>query len=90
MSSSASSVRPFGVATPYAEPIWYSRGKTPFYNDSHRKLRAEVRKYVDEELIPYAFEWEQAGQVPEKVIMTSLQVLRHMVTGYRSRSVMQI
>lgn len=66
----------FGCPTPYAEPLWYSRDKSPYYNDSHRKLRVAVRKYVDEELIPYAFEWEQAGVVPEKVRK------RHAELGY--------
>ncbi|TVY71245.1 Acyl-CoA dehydrogenase apdG [Lachnellula suecica] len=53
---------PFGCPTPYAEPLWYSRGLSPHYNDSHRKLRAAVRKYIDEEILPYAFEWETAGK----------------------------
>jgi hypothetical protein len=56
---------PFGSPTPYAEPLWYSRNVSPHYNDSHRKLRAAVRKYVDEEIIPYAFEWESAGIVSD-------------------------
>lgn len=61
-------LKPFGVTTPFAEPLWYSRNKSPYpYNDSHRKLRAAVRKYMDEEIIPNAFEWETAGQVPDKV-----------------------
>lgn len=63
----APSVAPFGSLTPYAEPLWYTRNKTPFYKNSHRQLRAAVRKYVDDEIMPYAFEWEQAGQVPESV-----------------------
>lgn len=58
---------PFGSSTPYAEPLWYSRNTTPFYKDSHRKLRAAVRKYIDEEILPHAFEWEQAGKVPDEV-----------------------
>ena len=57
---------PFGCPTPYAEPLWYSRNVSPHYNDSHRKLRAAIRKYVDEEILPYAFEWESAGQVPDE------------------------
>lgn len=57
---------PFGCRTPYAEPLWYSRNVSPHYNESHRKLRREVRRYLDEELLPYAFEWESAGQVPDK------------------------
>lgn len=57
---------PFGCQTPYAEPLWYSRNVSPHYNESHRKLLAAVRQYVDEEILPYAFEWESAGEVPEK------------------------
>jgi hypothetical protein len=60
-------VKAFGSATPYAEPLWYSRDVSPYYNESHRKLRAAVRCYVDEELLPHAFEWEQAGIVPDYV-----------------------
>jgi hypothetical protein len=56
---------PFGSPTPYAEPLWYSRNVSPHYNNSHRKLREAVRKYVDEEITPYAFEWESAGIVPD-------------------------
>ena len=57
--------RPFGCPSPYAEPIWYSRNVSPHYTDSHRKLRGAVRKYIDEEILPYAFEWESAGKVPD-------------------------
>jgi len=59
--------KPFGCPTPYAEPLWYSRNVTPHYKASHRKLRAAVRKYMDEEIIPNAFEWETAGKVPDWV-----------------------
>jgi hypothetical protein len=57
----------FGCPTPYAEPLWYSRDISPHYNESHRKLRAAVRKYIDEEIIPFAFEWEANGKVPDEV-----------------------
>jgi hypothetical protein len=63
--STAGPVQAFGCPSPYAEPLWYSRNATPYYNDSHRQLRAAVRKYVDEELLPNAFEWESAGRVPD-------------------------
>jgi hypothetical protein len=56
----------FGCPTPYAEPLWYSRNVSPHYTESHRKLRAAIRTYVDEEILPYAFEWESAGKVPDK------------------------
>lgn len=61
---------PFGSTAPYAEPLWYSRNVTEHHKDSHRKLRAAVRKYVDEELRPNAFEWEAAGRVPDEARAT--------------------
>jgi hypothetical protein len=57
----------FGSTAPYAEPLWYSRNVAPQYGDSHRRLRAEVRRYVDEEIAPFAFEWETKGKVPDEV-----------------------
>jgi hypothetical protein len=60
----------FGCPTPYAEPLWYSRNVSPHYTDSHRKLRAAIRTYVDEEILPYAFEWESAGKVPDNARKT--------------------
>jgi hypothetical protein len=72
MSSPASSTpkyKAFGSPTPYAEPLWYSRNVSPHYTDSHRRLRAEVRRYVDEEILPFAFEWESAGRVTDAVCL---------------------
>ncbi|KAG9240726.1 acyl-CoA dehydrogenase/oxidase [Calycina marina] len=66
----------FGSTVPYAEPLWYSRNASTHYNNSHRKLRATVRKYVDEELLPNAFEWETAGAVPDHAWK------RHAELGY--------
>lgn len=57
-------IEPFGSTAPYAEPLWYSRNVTEHHKDSHRLLRAAVRKYIDEEISPNAFEWETAGKVP--------------------------
>lgn len=70
---------PFGSTAPYAEPLWYSRNVTAHHKDSHRKLRATVRKYVDEDLRPYAFEWESAGRVPPEACATIFfpQMLLH-------------
>ncbi|KAL3420367.1 acyl-dehydrogenase [Phlyctema vagabunda] len=70
----------FGSSAPYAEPLWYSRNVSPHYNESHRKLRAAVRRYVDDELLPNAFEWEEAGRVPDAVFK------RHAELGYLALS----
>lgn len=74
MPSSNPNAAPFGSPIPYAEPLWYSRNVSPHYTDSHRKLRAAVRKYIDEEIIPFAFEWEAAGQVPDAVSVPTVFV----------------
>jgi hypothetical protein len=60
-------LKPYGSTIPYAEPLWYSRNVTPHYKESHRRLRDDVRKYIDNEIMPHAFEWETAGIVPDWV-----------------------
>ena len=52
---------------PFADPLWISRTISPYHNDSHRKLQKEVREYVDNNLQPYAEEWERQGSVPVEV-----------------------
>ena len=70
-------MKSFGSVVPYAEPLWYSRNVSPHYTASHRKLRAAVRNYVDEELLPHAFDWETAGIVPDHVSSVSTVPLHH-------------
>ncbi|KAI1331036.1 acyl-CoA dehydrogenase [Xylariaceae sp. FL0255] len=50
---------------PWTEPAWLNGFESPYYNDSHRKLQAYVRKFHDENIIPYQLEWEAAGDVPD-------------------------
>ena len=57
----------FGSVAPFAEPLWYSRGASQYYGPSHRRLRAFVRRYVDEELRPFAHDWEESGEIPARV-----------------------
>ena len=54
-------------AVPFAEPVSHSRDLSPYYNGSHRKLRDFVKRYVEEELAPFAQEWERIGEVPHSV-----------------------
>ncbi len=75
---------PFGSTVPFVEPLWYSRGKSPYYKASHERLRAVVRKYVDESITPFCEEWETQGSVPKEVITkyttpyTALTLTRHI------------
>merc|ERR1712166_242213 len=55
---------PFGDPCPFAEPAWYRGVPTPYYNENHAAFRAKVRAWVDENLIPYVDEWDEAGECP--------------------------
>lgn len=69
---------------PYAEPLWLSEPfKSPYYNDSHRRLRRAMREFTDRELYPEAQECEATGRyVSQKMIdrMSELGIL-HMRIG---------
>ncbi|KAF2207630.1 hypothetical protein CERZMDRAFT_23816, partial [Cercospora zeae-maydis SCOH1-5] len=69
------------VSVPYAEPLWLNRGTSPYYNDTHRQLQQEVRQYVDTHLLPFAEQWESAGEVPRQVIA------EHSRLGYQAAAV---
>ncbi|RVX75451.1 hypothetical protein B0A52_00804 [Exophiala mesophila] len=57
-------MKPFGDPNPWAEPAWYNALDSPYYRESHRKLRAYIREYMESNVIPYADEWEESGHVP--------------------------
>jgi alkylation response protein AidB-like acyl-CoA dehydrogenase len=47
---------------PYAEPLWLRpQFKSPYFNDSHRALRKEIRKFVDIHITPEAQQKEKDG-----------------------------
>lgn len=72
----------FGSAVPFAEPAWYQATHiSPFYKESHRQLRQYIRNYVEENLIPFAEEWEAAGEVPQEVFE------RHARLGFVAASI---
>jgi alkylation response protein AidB-like acyl-CoA dehydrogenase len=54
----------FGNLAPWSEPSWYSSLASPYYNDSHKRLRDAVRTYIDANIKPYMLEWEEAGEAP--------------------------
>ncbi|OJD19654.1 hypothetical protein AJ78_00386 [Emergomyces pasteurianus Ep9510] len=59
---------PVGSIAPYAEPLWHSRDSSPYYNESHKKLRIFVRDYVENHLMPYAEQYEKQGFVPPEAL----------------------
>ena len=57
----------FGDLVPYADPSWYQTYHSPYFNQSHADLRAEVREWVESDIIPNVNEWEAANMVPETI-----------------------
>ncbi|KAI9843968.1 MAG: hypothetical protein M1837_006009 [Sclerophora amabilis] len=64
---SAEALDAFGSLIPYADPAWYHGYHSPYFNESHAALRQEVREWVDSEIEPNIFEWEEKKHVPETI-----------------------
>ncbi|KAJ3068784.1 hypothetical protein HDU98_008104 [Podochytrium sp. JEL0797] len=65
-----SSSDPFGNLIAFAEPAWYSGQPSPFYNDSHKRLRSWIRNLVETHIMPFVGDWDAAGEVPRSVYET--------------------
>ncbi|KAJ3347482.1 hypothetical protein HDU83_002081 [Entophlyctis luteolus] len=57
----------FGDLVPFGDPYWYADWGSPYYKESHRKLRSYVRNFVEKEVMPYCFEWDEAKSVPKSL-----------------------
>ncbi|KAF2666955.1 acyl-CoA dehydrogenase NM domain-like protein [Microthyrium microscopicum] len=60
-------LEPFGDLIPYADPHWYQSYHSQYYNQSHADLRAEVREWVEEKIMPFVDEWEEAKMIPTEI-----------------------
>jgi alkylation response protein AidB-like acyl-CoA dehydrogenase len=69
---------------PYGEPTWLTpQFKSPYYNDSHRRLQKAVRLFVDTYVTPEAQECEKTGKhISQELIerMSKVGIL-HMRLG---------
>ena len=43
-------------------------GRSAYFGEEHELLRAQIRRFVDEEIKPHALQWEQDGMVPREVL----------------------
>lgn len=50
--------------------MWYTGAQTPYYKDSHRRLRQWARDLIEREIMPYCLEWDTAGKVPSTLYKT--------------------
>lgn len=53
---------------PYAEPSALREGwkESPYYKESHKRLRVAMRQFVNEHIRPEAMENEESGERPSK------------------------
>ncbi|GAB0136180.1 hypothetical protein EsDP_00004492 [Epichloe bromicola] len=63
----AEALEPFGDMIPFADPSWYQGNHSPYFNETHAALRAEVREWVENEIEPNVTEWDEAKRVPEEI-----------------------
>ncbi|KAJ1563863.1 hypothetical protein HK405_000483, partial [Cladochytrium tenue] len=57
----------FGDMVPFGDPYWYQDNVSPFYNESHRRLRSFVRNFTEKHIIPNCFEWDEKKQIPKEI-----------------------
>lgn len=58
----------FGDMNAFSDPGWYQAFNNPgYYNESHKKLRATCREFVEEEVMPNCHDWDEAGEIPQEV-----------------------
>lgn len=68
---------------PYAEPSYFQHSYSPYYKESHRKFRNALKSYVELNLLPYVFDWEENMEVPQEVRVNLYQAgLLPCVVGY--------
>lgn len=67
----------------FGDPMWHTHD-TPYYNETHRALRRDVRAFVDKEITPYCHEWDEAKQLPRAMFKKAAEagilaaVIRHI------------
>jgi len=63
----------FGDQIPYGDPSWYQGWNSPYYNESHKVYRAAVRAFVDENIAPFTFEWDEQKELPRELFNKAAQ-----------------
>src|ERR1700743_365514 len=59
--------KPFGSILPWAEPSWYNGRPSPYYKESHKRLRDTMRKWTEDNFMGHSEEWAAAGKIPDEV-----------------------
>lgn len=51
----------------------YQESHSPYYKESHLRVRVAMRKFCEEELMPFCHEWEEAKKLPNHIYKRSAQ-----------------
>ncbi|KAL5601408.1 hypothetical protein BROUX41_002605 [Berkeleyomyces rouxiae] len=57
----------FGDQVPFGDPSWYQGYHSPYFNDTHVTLRAEIREWVEKVVEPNVTEWDEKKEVPHEI-----------------------
>ncbi|CEP15271.1 hypothetical protein [Parasitella parasitica] len=67
-------VAKFGDGIPYGDPSWYQEWNSPYYNESHIKVRNTVRAWVEKEITPFCHEWSEKKEIPKSVLKSAAKI----------------
>ena len=57
----------FGDGNAFSDPAWYQGGYSPYYKESHKKLRAYIRGLCEEHINPFCHEWDEKKEIPKEM-----------------------
>ena len=57
----------YGDMVPFGDPMWYQDWYSPYYNETHRQARKAMREFVDNEIMPFCHEWDEAKALPKEL-----------------------
>jgi len=63
----------FGEGIPFGDANWYQGWNSPYYNESHRKVRAAMREWMNKEVMPFVHEWDEAKKIPKEIYAKAFQ-----------------
>jgi len=51
-----------------------TRPPSPFFNESHHAWRQQLRRWVEKEIMPFADEWDEAGEFPMELFKKAADI----------------
>lgn len=72
----------FGELTAFAEPAWYHGYASPYYRESHKQLRLAVRKFIEDKIMTFATEWDEAKITPPHIYKEMGEAGFHLASMY--------